>query len=229
MSGGVLVAVVAAWPSVAGLESVVAGVHRSGELMGVIAFAASGALAAVRKRLDLFGMAVLACATALGGGIVRDLLIGRTPPAAFTNLTYLYAALVTALILYFIAPSRRLTKGPLEVADAIGLGLFCVTGTVIAYNAGLAAPTAALLGMTTAIGGGVLRDVLTGEVPFVLRPDQDLYAIPALFGAAATATLLHFDLYRAWTGLLAAAGAIGFRLLARHYKWHAPLARHARD
>lgn len=100
---------------------------------------------------------------------------------------------------------------------------------MIADSAGLGAPTAALLGMTTAIGGGVIRDVLSGEVPTVLRPDQDLYAIPALFGAAATAALLSFDLYQAWTGLLAAAGAVGFRLLARHYQWHAPLARHARD
>lgn len=229
MSGGVLVTAVLAGPSVTELDSAVTAVHRGGELMGVISFAASGALVAVRKRLDLFGIAVLAIATALGGGIVRDLLIGRTPPAAFTDLTYLCAALLTALVLFFIAPSPRLTKGPLEIADAIGLGLFCVTGTVIAYSADVGAPTAALLGMTTAIGGGVLRDVLSGEVPSVLRPDQDLYAIPALFGAATTAALLHFDLYHAWTGLLAAAGAIGFRLLARHYQWHAPLARHARD
>ncbi|MFC4124565.1 trimeric intracellular cation channel family protein [Nocardia rhizosphaerae] len=224
-----LVAAVATGPSVSELDSAATAVHRSGELLGVISFAASGALVAARKRLDLFGMAVLAAATALGGGIVRDLLIGRTPPAAFTDLTYLTASLVTAFVLFFIAPSPRLTKGPLEIADAIGLGLFCVTGTVIADSAGLGAPTAALLGMTTAIGGGVLRDVLSGEVPLVLRPDQDLYAIPALFGAATTATLLHFDLYRTWTGLLAAAGAIGFRLLARHYRWHAPTARHARD
>jgi len=229
VSVGVLVAMVAAGPSATELDSALTAVHHSGELMGVVSFAASGALVAVRKRLDLFGMAILATATALGGGIVRDLLIGRTPPGAFTDLTYLSASLLTALVLYFIAPSRRLTKGPLEIADAIGLGLFCVTGTVIAYSAGVGAPTAALLGMTTAIGGGVLRDVLSGEVPSVLRPDQDLYAIPALFGAAATATLLHFDLYRSWTGLLAAVGAIGFRLLARHYQWHAPLARHARD
>ncbi len=229
MSVGVLVAVVATGPSVSELDSAVTMVHRGGELLGVISFAASGALVAVRKRLDMFGMAVLAAATALGGGIVRDLLIGRTPPAAFTDLTFLTASLVTALVLFFIAPSPRLTKGPLEIADAIGLGLFCVTGTVIADSAGLGAPTAALLGMTTAIGGGVLRDVLSGEVPSVLRPDQDLYAIPALFGAATTATLLHFDLYHAWTGLLAATGAIGFRLLARHFQWQAPLARHARD
>ncbi|WP_188830252.1 trimeric intracellular cation channel family protein [Nocardia camponoti] len=195
-------------------------------MAGVISFAASGALMAVRKRLDLFGMVVLACATALGGGIIRDLLIGRTPPAAFTDLTFLIASIITGGVLFVIAPSRQTTRKALEYADALGLGLFCVTGTVIAYSSGLGAPTSALLGMTTAIGGGVIRDVLCGEVPEVLQPDSDLYAIPALFGAAITATLLHFDLYQSWTGLLAAAGAVGFRLLAHHYHWHAPVARH---
>ncbi|MEV0031705.1 trimeric intracellular cation channel family protein [Nocardia sp. NPDC050793] len=207
------------------LDSAVNAAQRIGELLGVISFAASGALLAVRKNLDIFGMAVLACGTALGGGVIRDLLIGRTPPAAFTDLTYLCASLLTALVIFFKHPSRRLTRGPLEVFDAIGLGLFCVTGTAVAYAQGVGAPTAALLGMVTAIGGGVIRDVLGGEVPRVLRPDQELYAVPALFGAAATATLLHFDAYWAWTGLLAACLAIGFRLLARRYGWRAPQAR----
>ncbi|TQM28936.1 trimeric intracellular cation channel family protein [Nocardia bhagyanarayanae] len=206
------------------LDSAVNAAQRIGELLGVVSFAASGALLAVRKNLDVFGMAVLACSTALGGGVIRDLLIGRTPPAAFTDLTYLCASLLTALVIFFKHPSHRLT-GPLEVFDAVGLGLFCVTGTAVAYAQGVGAPTAALLGMVTAIGGGVIRDVLGGEVPRVLRPDQDLYAVPALFGAAATATLLHFDAYWAWTGLLAAILAIAFRLLARHYGWHAPQAR----
>lgn len=211
------------------LDSAVTAVQRAGEMAGVISFAASGALVAVRKRFDVFGMVVIAAATALGGGILRDLLIGRTPPAAFTDLTYLCAAVLTALVLYFFAPPRRLVNGPMEVADAIGLGLFSVTGTVIAYSAEVGAPTAAMLGMTTAIGGGVIRDVLSGEVPSVLRPDQDLYAVPALCGATATALLLHYGLYYTWTGLLAALGAITFRLLAHRFRWHAPLARHARD
>ncbi|WP_052313602.1 trimeric intracellular cation channel family protein [Nocardia thailandica] len=221
--------VVATAQLAAELDTAATAVHRIGELAGVVAFAASGALVAIRKRFDVFGMVVIAAATALGGGILRDLLVGRTPPAAFTDLTYLCAAVLTALVLFFVAPPRRLVNGPMEVADAIGLGLFSVTGTVIAYSANAGAPTAALLGMTTAIGGGVIRDVLSGEVPSVLRPDQDLYAVPALCGATATALLLHFGLYYAWTGLLAALGAITFRLLAHRYQWHAPLARHARE
>ncbi|MFQ6397818.1 trimeric intracellular cation channel family protein [Nocardia sp. KC 131] len=208
------------------LDSAVNAAQRIGELLGVIAFATSGALLAVRKNLDIFGMAVLACSTALGGGVIRDLLVGRTPPAAFTDLTYLSASLLITLVIFFRHPTSRLTRGPLEVADAIGLGLFCVTGTVVAYSHGTGAPTAALLGMVTAIGGGVIRDVLSGQVPSVLRPDQELYAVPALFGAATTAALLHFGAYRAWTGFLAALVAIAVRLLARRFQWRAPLARH---
>ncbi|MEV0295845.1 trimeric intracellular cation channel family protein [Nocardia sp. NPDC050710] len=211
------------------LDSAADAAQRIGELLGVIAFATSGALLAVRKNLDIFGMAVLACSTALGGGVIRDLLIGRTPPSAFTDLTYLTASLLAALVIFFRHPSHRLTRGALEITDAVGLGLFCVTGTVVAYRYGTGAPTAALLGMVTAIGGGVIRDVLGGQVPSVLRPDQELYAVPALFGAAATATLLHFGYYRAWSGLLAAALAIAFRLLARRYQWRAPQARHSPD
>ncbi|WP_227998350.1 trimeric intracellular cation channel family protein [Nocardia australiensis] len=210
------------------LDSAVTAAQRIGELLGVISFATSGALLAVRKNLDIFGMAVLACSTALGGGVIRDLLIGRTPPAAFTDLTYLSASLLATLVIFFRHPTSKLTRGPLEIADAVGLGLFCVTGTSVAYAHGTGAPTAALLGMVTAIGGGVIRDVLSGQVPSVLRPDQELYAVPALFGSTTTAALLHFDAYQAWTGLLAALVAIALRLLARRFQWHAPQARHTR-
>ncbi|MEV6561163.1 trimeric intracellular cation channel family protein [Nocardia sp. NPDC051756] len=204
--------------------SAVGAAQHAGELFGVFAFASSGALLAVRRDFDIFGIVVLACATALGGGIIRDLLIGRTPPAAFVDLSYLWTAVLAAAVIFFWHPSRRLTRGPLEVADAFGLGLFCVTGTVIAYSRGLGAPSAALLGLVTAIGGGVIRDLLGGQTPNVLRPDQ-IYAVPALAGAVATATLLHFGVYQAWTGALAALGAIAFRLLALRFGWHAPQAR----
>ncbi|WP_040686427.1 trimeric intracellular cation channel family protein [Nocardia vinacea] len=205
-------------------DSAVNTAQHVGELSGVFAFATSGALLAVRRGFDVFGIVVLACSTALGGGVIRDLVIGRTPPSSFVDLSYLWTALLAAAVIFFWHPSPRVTGGPLGVADAFGLGLFCVTGTVIAYNHGLGAPSATLLGLVTAIGGGVIRDLLGGQTPSVLIPEQ-IYAVPALFGATATATLLHFDAYNPITGACAALGAIAFRLLAMRYDWHAPQAR----
>lgn len=210
------------------LETAATAVHHAGEVIGTVAFAASGALTAVRRNLDIVGIVVLASATALGGGIARDVLIGQIPPTAFTNLTYLIAATATALVIFVKHPPRILSGWSLKFTDAVGLGLFCVTGTVVAYDGGLGAPTAALLGVTTGIGGGVVRDVLSGEVPGVLRPDEALYAIPAIVGAVATAILLDVGLYNAWIGLICAAATIALRLLALRYGWHGPLPHYVR-
>ncbi|MBF6240225.1 trimeric intracellular cation channel family protein [Nocardia otitidiscaviarum] len=196
-----------------------------GDLLGVFAFAVSGALLAVHKRYDLVGIAVLAVCTALGGGIMRDLVIGATPPAAFVHLRYPATALLAALIIFFWHPPRRLVRTPLAMADAVGLASFCVTGTVTAYHHGLSAFSAAALGVLTAVGGGVVRDVLAGRPPSILRPDEEVYAIPALVGAAATAALLYFGVYTYWTGALAGAVAFGVRVAALRLHWRAPLAR----
>lgn len=212
----------------ADLESAATAVHHYGEVIGTIAFAASGALAAVRRNLDIVGIVVLASATALGGGIARDVLIGHTPPTAFTDLTYLIAATVTALLIFVKRPRHTLTRRALQLFDAVGLGLFCVTGTVISYDAGVGAPTAALLGVTTAIGGGVIRDVLSGQVPAVLRPDEPLYAIPAVAGAVTTAVLLRLGVTSAWVGLLCAALTISFRILSLRFEWHGPRPHYLR-
>ncbi|MCX4095142.1 trimeric intracellular cation channel family protein [Nocardia sp. alder85J] len=218
------------------MESAVDLVQQIGDIAGVFAFAVSGALLAVRKDYDVFGLAVLAVATALGGGVLRDLIIGRVPPAAFTDLGYLYTSLLAAAMVALWRPPRetgrwyrrtrrlRLTRW-LDIADAVGLGLFCVLGTRTAFEHGLGAPSAALLGLVTAVGGGIVRDVLAQRSPAILRPDTDLYAIPALFGSVLTAILLHEHWYRGWTALPAAAGAIAFRLLALRYHWRAPRAR----
>ncbi len=210
------------------LDAAATTIHHIGEIVGTVTFAASGALLAVKRNLDIVGIVVLATATALGGGIIRDLMIGHTPPTAFTNLTYLIAATITGFVVFVRRPTRSITKWSMEFTDAIGLGLFCVTGTVVAYSAGLGAPSAALMGVTTAIGGGVIRDVLSGQVPAVLRPDQSLYAIPAVAGAALTATLLYADVYRAWVGLICAALTIVFRLLAIRYGWRGPQPHYIR-
>ncbi|BEL60708.1 hypothetical protein Isolate57626_21400 [Mycobacteroides abscessus subsp. abscessus] len=113
----------------------------------------------------------------------------------------------------------------MQVTDALGLAVFCVTGTAIAAHSGLAEPSAALLGAMTAIGGGVIRDLLSGETPMLLRPDSELYAVPAMLGASITALLIHVGLYTDLTGLAAALAAFGLRMLAMRFHWHAPQAR----
>lgn len=156
---------------------------------------------------------------------MRDLIIGETPPVAFVQLRYPATALLAALVIFFWHPPRRLIRGPLDLADAIGLGIFCVVGTVSAYQHGLSAFSAAALGVVTAVGGGIVRDVLAGRTPSLLRPDEELYAIPALVGSGVTAALLHFGYYTYWTGALAGAGAFGVRILALRLHWRAPMAR----
>ncbi|MFE3191829.1 trimeric intracellular cation channel family protein [Nocardia sp. NPDC059240] len=195
-----------------------------GNLVGVFAFGLSGALLAVRRRFDVVGIAVLAIATATGGGVIRDLVIGRTPPLAFVQVSYAGIALLAAVLIFFWHPPVRLVRIPLNVADAIGLGIFCVTGTVTAFQYGMSATSAAALGVVTAVGGGVIRDVLAGVTPSVLS-DGELYAVPALLGSAVTATLLHYGQYTYWTGGLAGAGAVTLRLIALRRHWHAPMAR----
>src|SRR6476620_757575 len=150
-------------------------------LAGTFVFGISGGLAAVRERLDLFGVVVLAAVVALAGGITRDLLIG-VPPATFRDWRYLAAAGAAGLVCYFAKPLLERVRRGILIFDAIGLGLFCVTGATKALDFGVGPVTAVLLGAITGIGGGILRDVLLREVPTVLR--HDLYAIPALRGAA---------------------------------------------
>src|SRR3954465_12241370 len=149
-------------------------------LIGTFVFGLSGGLAAVRAKLDLFGVVVLSAVVGLAGGITRDLLIG-TPPATFRDWRYLAAAGAAGLVCFFARPALERIQRSVLVFDAVGLGLFCVTGSTKALDFGLGAVQAILLGAITGIGGGMLRDVLLREVPTVLR--HDLYAIPALLGA----------------------------------------------
>ncbi|MEC3951831.1 trimeric intracellular cation channel family protein [Nocardia sp. CDC153] len=206
------------------LGNAVDAAQSAGNLLGVFAFGVSGALLAVRRRFDVVGIAVLAVATATGGGVIRDVIIGRTPPAAFVDVSYAGVALLSAVLIFFWHPPVRVVRSPLMIADAIGLGVFCVTGTVTAFQYGMSATSSAALGLVTAVGGGVIRDVLAGVTPSVLS-DGELYAVPALLGSAATATLLHYGQYTYWTGGFAGAGAVALRLIALFRHWHAPMAR----
>ncbi|MBT2397916.1 trimeric intracellular cation channel family protein [Streptomyces sp. ISL-100] len=199
-------------------------VQHSLDIVGIFVFAISGALLAVRKNFDVFGIAVLAEVTALGGGLLRDLIIGAVPPAAFTDLGYFTTPLIAAALVFFLHPEVERIQGSVMAFDAAGLGLFCVTGTTKAYDYGLGLTASAALGLATAVGGGVLRDVLANEVPSLLRWDRDLYAVPAIVGAAMVVMFIRFDALNAVTSGIAVVTAFVLRLLALHFHWRAPRA-----
>lgn len=199
------------------------------DLAGIFVFAISGALLAVRKNFDVFGIAVLAEVTALGGGLLRDLIIGAVPPAAFSDLGYFLMPLVATALVFFLHPHVERIQVGVNVFDAAGLGLFCVTGTTKAYEYGLGLTFSAALGLATAVGGGVLRDVLANEVPSLLRWDRDLYAVPAIVGATMVVVAIQFDVLNAATSGFAVVTAFVLRLLAMRFHWRAPRAWNRRS
>lgn len=195
------------------------------DLTGTFVFALTGALVAVRNRLDLFGTLVLAVATGLGGGLLRDVLIGATPPPGLTDWRYLLTAALAGAAAFFWHPVVSRWENAILWIDAAGLALFCVTGALKAVDAGLAVVPAALLGMITAVGGGVLRDVLANRVPVVLEAGQGWYAVPALAGATLAATAAHY----AWPAVLVLAPGMvvcfAWRVLALWRGWSPMPAR----
>ncbi|MGY0018821.1 trimeric intracellular cation channel family protein [Streptomyces sp. cg35] len=199
------------------------------DLIGIFVFAISGALMAVRKNWDVFGIAALAEVTALGGGLFRDLVIGAVPPAAFTDLGYFLTPLIAAALVFFLHPEVERTQTAVNVFDAAGLGLFCVTGTTKAYDYGLGLTASAALGLATAVGGGVTRDIIANEVPSLVRWDRDLYAVPAMVGAAIVVLCIRFDSLNGITSGIAVLTAFVLRLLAMRYHWRAPRAWNRRS
>ncbi|MEV2217194.1 trimeric intracellular cation channel family protein [Streptomyces sp. NPDC050997] len=199
------------------------------DVVGIFVFAISGALLAVRKNFDIFGIAVLAEVTALGGGLFRDLVIGAVPPAAFTDLGYFITPLFAALLVFFLHPQVERIQSAVNVFDAAGLGLFCVAGTTKAYEYGLGLTSSTVMGLATAVGGGVLRDVLANEVPSLLRWDRDLYAVPAIVGATMVALCIRYGALTPLTSAFAALTAFLLRLFAMRFHWRAPRAWHRRS
>ncbi|MEU5090723.1 trimeric intracellular cation channel family protein [Streptomyces sp. NPDC021356] len=204
-------------------------VQHTVDVIGIFVFAISGALLAVRKNFDVFGIAVLAEVTALGGGLFRDIVIGAVPPAAFTDLGYFLTPLIATLVVFFLHPHVERIQRAVYVFDAAGLGLFCVSGTTKAYDYGLGLTSSATLGLATAVGGGVLRDVLANEVPSLLRWDRDLYAVPAIVGSTMVVLCIHYAVLTPVTSAFAAVTAFALRLLAMRYHWRAPRAWNRRS
>ncbi|MFK3980427.1 trimeric intracellular cation channel family protein [Micromonospora sp. NPDC050397] len=191
------------------------------DLLGVAVFAASGASAAVVKRLDLFGVVFVGFVAALGGGIFRDLVINEVPPLAFADWRYAVTAAVTAAAVFWLHPQLARLRPAVLILDAAGLALFTVTGTLKALDADVPPVGAVLIGMLSGIGGGLARDLLTGEIPVMFR--REIYAVAALAGAIVVVTL---D-FAGVTGPLPLVGAmvlvLGLRLVALRRRWSAPI------
>lgn len=190
------------------------------DLIGIAAFAITGALVGVRKQLDVYGVAVLAMITGLGGGVLRDVLISAVPPTSVEDWRYLLVPVLAGTLVFYFHPTVGRMEKQILVVDAMGLGLFCVTGAVKASEYGLGFVPAALMGMVTAVGGGMMRDVLAGRVPVIFK--EELYATPALAGAA-IAVAVHESGANQWFYGLAVGLCIGWRVLALKRGWKAPL------
>ena len=193
------------------------------DLLGIFVFAVTGALVAVRKHLDLFAALVLGGVTGLGGGFVRDVLIGATPPAALADWRYLLVPVAAGLLTFAFHPVVGRLERVVTLFDAFGLALFCVTGALKALDYGLGPLPAALMGMLTATGGGVMRDLLAGRVPVVF--EGVLYATPALAGAAVAVVLDRADLPLPVVAAAGFAVCLGWRLLALVRGWQAPMPK----
>src|SRR4051812_45850077 len=192
------------------------------DLAGTFVFALSGAVAGVKRKLDLFGVLVLSFAAASTGGIFRGIFIGAIPPQAINDWHYLGVSLAAGLVTFYF-PSVVLQRwNPVLLFDAAGLALFAVSGAHKALIYGLNPITATLLGMLTGIGGGIARDVLTAEIPTVLR--ADLYAVAALAGAAIVVIANMLQLPSGVGALCGATLCFGLRVLAIRHGWQLPVA-----
>lgn len=193
------------------------------DLVGTFVFALSGAVAGVKHRIDLFGVLVLSFVAATAGGITRDVLIGAIPPASIRDWRYITLSMIAGVVTFFWYPLIARMKSPVQVFDAMGLGLFAVVGAGKAIDFHLGPVAAVLMGVLTGIGGGIARDVLVSEVPVVFT--AELYAVAALAGAAVV--VVGNAIFPKSTAMAAIGGAVcvGLRLMAIRKRWKLPVAQ----
>ena len=199
------------------------------ELAGTMAFAASGAMTGIRKNMDIFGVCILGLTTAVGGGVIRDLILGNTPPATFQNPIYATVAVATSLVLFLPRLRHLLMRSPaafdwaLRLMDALGLGIFTVVGIRTAYTH---VPHAGLfllifVGVVTGVGGGVIRDMMAGDLPAIFV--KHVYASASLVGALLCGAL--WQPFGEMPAMLLGAGVVVLiRILSAHYRWNLPRA-----
>ena len=193
------------------------------DMTGTFVFALSGALAGVKRELDLFGVLVLSFAAANSGGIIRDVLIGAVPPGAVNDWRYLGVSLFAGLITFYFSPLIVRMSNPVLLFDAAGLALFACSGASKALAYGLNPVMAITLGMVTGIGGGMVRDVLLAEIPTVLR--AELYAVAALAAAAVVVIGHMLQLPVAPVTAVALILCFWLRVMAIRHGWRLPVAK----
>lgn len=193
------------------------------DFIGTFAFAISGATAGVRKRLDLFGVLVLAFAAATAGGIARDVLLGATPPAALVDWRHLAVSTLAGVVTFYRVDTIERLRNPVQITDAVGLGLFAVLGAGKALEHGVGPVGAVMLGVLTGVGGGVARDVLVNQIPNVLQ--RELYAVAALLGATVVVTGHALGLPSAAAAVAGAVACMLLRFMALRRGWQLPVAR----
>jgi len=192
------------------------------DLAGTFAFAISGAVAAKQRGLDLFGICAIAFTVACGGGIIRDVCIGAIPPAGLANWHYLAVAILATGMTIGLYPFVQRVNHPVLFFDALGLSLFAVTGAQKALAYGHNGEVAVLLGITTAVGGGVLRDILLNRIPVILA--KEIYASAALVGALIVVVGDYLQWLTAdWVSIIALITCFALRLLALRYHWNLPV------
>ncbi|WP_101876708.1 trimeric intracellular cation channel family protein [Lachnoclostridium edouardi] len=202
------------------------------ETIGTIAFASSGAMVAIEKNLDLLGVIVLGVTTAVGGGMLRDIIIGNIPPNLFVNPVYVFMALATVIILFLIirfhrhflfGRSRITYEKIMNIFDAVGLGAFTVVGIDTAVSSGYGEYhfLAAFLGVMTGVGGGILRDIMADQTPYILK--KHVYASASIAGAVAY-ILLAGQISSDSAMIICSVLVVAIRLLATKYRWNLPTA-----
>ncbi len=200
------------------------------EIVGTVAFAVSGALVAIDANLDLFGVIFVACITAVGGGIIRDLLLGIHPPVIFTNDHLCILAIAVALAVFVIAYFKRKkfqsfrfrVESVNNVFDAFGLAAFTVTGAEVAYTQGFGDNgfLVVAIGMITAVGGGIIRDIITNTTPYVFK--KHIYALASVFGCILYYLCKQVAFAEVWTVTVSVVSVIAIRMFATRYRWSLP-------
>ncbi len=192
------------------------------DLIGTFAFAASGALLGIKKDMDIYGMFVLAVSAGVGGGTLRDIMLSRTPPFVLTDINYIIIIALATIFVFFLKSiiERKLPTKALNIADAVGLGVFTSIGTSIGLSCSVEWFGIIFFGVLTATAGGMIRDVLAGEVPLVLR--QEVYASASIIGGIIFIVLNKYNINLDINIFITAVIVIAIRLLAINKNWHLP-------